>query len=156
MTTKNKSKRNIRTVTFFNWLSLNFFLPLLPLLLGITISYLREARIPYSNLFGGTELFFFTVTILIATRSDLDSEEYPVVFKVISAFLLIFAIFCTGLFAFVYINQNIQNIGLNEKTTADFAILIAVSASLICLLIEGFIATISFDRYKHRVRDRSK
>ena len=103
----------------------------------------QGAGLNYQSLLGGTELYILSVTVLASTKNDLDNSEADFsqfrVYNALSDLLFVSMIVIVMLFAAVYINQHVQDFGLQKSFIADAGITSGIMASLNCISLQAIL-----------------
>ena len=135
------------------WALYAILVPLFPMLFAAILRVALGIGLDHHGLFGGSELYILSVTILASTKNDLDSSDADFsqfrVYNVLTELLLISLILNVMMFASVYINEHIGDYGLPKPFIADFGLVLGILATIICLSLQAIL------HIAERVEERS-
>lgn len=97
----------------------------------------------YQSLLSGTELYILSVTILASTKNDLDNSQADFaqfrVYNILTELLFLSIIVIGMMFAAVYVNEHVQDFGLNQSFIANAGIALGFMASLNCVSLQALL-----------------
>lgn len=133
-------------VQFTDWIVSSVLYPLLPLLFAVIYALMRADNLSFEGLFGGTELYFFTVTILATTKHHLRSSvidfRKSVKYNAISQFLSVFIVTTMFIFGIVYAEGKTDS-PLDPEIVATTSILLVFFSLLFCVPLEWFLFVVA-------------
>ncbi len=125
------------------WTIFAIVVPLLPMIFAGILKLGQGSGLNYQSLLGGTELYILSVTVLASTKNDLDNSEADFskfrVYNALSDLLFVSMIVIVMLFAAVYINEHVQDFGLQKSFVADAGITSGIMASLTCISLQAIL-----------------
>ncbi len=125
------------------WAIFSIVVPLLPMMFAGLLKLGQGSGLDYHGLLGGTELYILSVTVLASTKNDLDNSEADFstfrVYNALNELLFISMIVIVMLFAAVYVNEHVQDFGLQKSFIADAGITSGVLSSLTCLSLQAIL-----------------
>lgn len=129
----------------FRWAIYSILLPLFPMLLAIVVLFGRSETVQLESLFGGTEIFILTVTVLASTNNDLHNSRVDFsrsrIYRTLTVVLLPYTIFVSMMFGVIYINEHVQDYGLTEAFVADVGIVLGIIASIITVSLQVILSS---------------
>ena len=94
----------------------------------------------YQSLLGGTELYILSVTVLAATKNDIDNSDADFSgfrgYNVLTEVLFLLILFIGVMFAAVYINEHVQDFGLDATFISNFGIVLSILTGAICVSLQ--------------------
>ena len=143
MTTSTAGRRDLFKV--LRWFLYSIAVPLFPMLLALLILVFQGRSVAYESLLGGTEIFILSVTVLAATRNEVDNTrlrlERSLTYRVISVFLFPYTIFMSMVFGVVYIDQYVQDIGFDQANVANAGIVLGLISAVTCVMLRVRLAS---------------
>ena len=119
-----------------NWISYFIIIPLFPIIFALVFSVLKGETIQFQSIFGGTELYMYSVVILAATRSEIESSSKPVFssgnYRRVTTLLVPAMLFCSVFYGIVFMNLRAENPDIPEASIAIFGLLVGTLATFIC------------------------
>ncbi|MCY3867192.1 MAG: hypothetical protein OXG68_17290 [Chloroflexi bacterium] len=119
-----------------NWISYFIIIPLFPILSALVFSLLKGESIQFSSIFGGSELYMFSVVIIAATRSDIELSS-DAAFKTgnyrrITTLLVPAMLFCSAFYGIVFMNLRAENPDIPDVSIASFGLIVGILTTLVC------------------------
>lgn len=125
------------------WALFSIVVPVIPMFFAALLKLGLGYDLEYQSLLGGTELYILSVTVLASTKNDLDNSEADFstfrVYNALNELLFISMIVIVMLFAAVYVNEHVQDFGLQKSFIADAGITSGVLSSLTCLSLQAIL-----------------
>ena len=132
------------------WVIFSLVVPLLPMLFAGMLKFGQGSGLNYESLLGGTELYILSVTVLASTKNDLDNSESDFggfrLYNVLTELQFVSIVVIGMMFAAVYINEHVRNIGLVEPFIANAGIALGMAATVICIALQS----IRYNALRHR------
>lgn len=123
-----------------NWISYFIIIPLFPIISTLVFSVLKGETIQVQSIFGGTELYMFSVAILAATRSEIESSTKPIFrsrnYRSVTTLLVPAMLFCSVFYGIVFVNLRAENPDIPEDSIAIFGLLLGILATLVCGILQ--------------------
>ncbi len=123
-----------------NWISYFVIIPLFPIISALVLSLLQGESIQLPNIFGGSELYMFSVVILAATRSDIEGSSKAIFksgnYRRVTTLLVPAMLFCSAFYGIVFMNLRAENPDIPQASIAAFGLLLSVPATLVCSFLQ--------------------
>ena len=123
-----------------NWISYFIIIPLFPIIFALVFSVLKGETIQFQSIFGGSELYMFSVVILAATRSEIESSSKPAFssgnYRRATTLLIPAMLFCGVFYGIVFMNLRAENPDIPEASIAVFGLLLGTLATLVCGILQ--------------------
>lgn len=123
-----------------NWISYFIIIPLFPIISTLVFSVLKGETIQFQSIFGGSELYMFSVVILAATRSEIESSSKPIfrsrIYRSVTTLLVPAMLFCSVFYGIVFVNLRVENPDIPEASIASFGLLMGTLATLVCGILQ--------------------
>ncbi len=125
------------------WVIFSIVVPLLPMIFAGILKLGQGSGLEYQSLLGGTELYILSVTVLASTKNDLDNSQADFsrfrVYNVLTELLFLSIILIGMMFAAVYINEHVQDFGMQKPFIANAGIALGIVASVICVPLQAIL-----------------
>ncbi|MDE2774608.1 MAG: hypothetical protein OXI77_01590 [Chloroflexota bacterium] len=137
------------------WVCLSILLPLLPIGLGILIARLQVVEVSFIELLNGIELLLISLGQVTATgidisQANIDRSARPLAFFCIRLLLILLGIGSIILLTLIYVDENVTNMKFDTATKFSFVGILAVSVSLVTVVLQLYIGYI---RYRRSIED---
>ena len=138
MATSVSGRRDLFKV--MRWFLYSIAVPLFPMLLALLVLVFQGRSVAYESLLGGTEIFILSVTVLAATRNEMDNSsvdfsQSPTI-RAASILLFPFTIFMSMVFGAVYLDQQVQDNSFIQTVVANAGILLGFITTGICVTVQ--------------------
>ena len=124
----------------FRWIIFSILLPLSPMLLAVVILIGQGKTVQYERIFGGTEIYILSVTVLASTKNDLDNSGIDFsrfgIYNILTVLLIPITIFFSMMFGVVFINEHVQAFGLSGAFIANLGIVLGIMATVLCVPLQ--------------------
>lgn len=124
----------------FRWIIFSILLPLSPMFLAVVILIGQGKIVQYERIFGGTEIYILSVTVLASTKNDLDNSEIDFsrfgIYNILTVLLIPITIFFSMMFGAIFINQHVQDFGLPGTFIANLGIFLGIMATVLCVPLQ--------------------
>lgn len=125
------------------WAIFSIVVPLLPMIFAGILKLGQGSGLEYQSLLGGTELYILSVTVLASTKNDLDNSEADFsqfrVYNLLIEIQLLSIILIGMMFAAVYINEHVQDFGMQLSFIANAGIVAGIFSSVICIALQAIL-----------------
>jgi hypothetical protein len=115
----------------------------MPMFFAALLKLGQGNELDYKSLLGGTELYILSVTVLAATKNDLDNSDADFSdfrgFNIMTEALFLLIIFIGVMFAAVYINRHVQDFGLDSTFISNFGIALGILTGAICTSLQAML-----------------
>ena len=122
------------------WIIFSIVVPLLPMLFAMFLKLGLQQELVYQSLFGGTELYILSVTVLASTKNDLDNSDADFsqfrIYNMLTEVLFLLIIVIGMMFAAVFINEHVNDFGLYESFIANLGIGLGIITTIICVALQ--------------------
>ena len=119
-----------------NWISYFIIIPLFPILSALVFSLLKGESIQFSSIFGGSELYMFSVVIIAATRSDIELSSNEAFktgnYRRVTILLVPAMLFCSVFYGIVFMNLRAENPDIPDVSIARFGLIVGILTTLVC------------------------
>lgn len=123
-----------------NWISYFIVIPLFPIIFALVFSILKGESIQFQSIFGGSELYMFSVVIIAATRSEIESSSKAIFksgnYRRITTLLVPAMLFCSVFYGIVFMNLRALNPDIPAVSIAIFGLILSGLATLVCSLLQ--------------------
>ena len=128
-------------IHFVLWICLSICLPLLPIGLGVLIAALQQVEISLFNLLDGIELLLISLGLGTATGIDLSQvrsawSDRDLPYFLIRLLLILLGIGNIILLTLIYVNDRVTDLRFDTETKFIFVGILAVSISLITVVLQ--------------------
>lgn len=123
-----------------NWISYFIVIPLFPIIFALVFSLLKGESIQYQSIFGGTELYMFSVVIIAATRSDIEASSKEIFktgnYRRVTTLLVPAMLFCSVFYGIIFMNLRAENPDIPDDSIATFGLILGLLAATVCSLLQ--------------------
>ena len=110
------------------------------MLLAVLILVFQGRSVAYESLLGGTEIFILSVTVLAATRNEVDNSSVDFsqsrTLRLTSILLFPYTIFMSMVFGVVYFDNQVQDSSFIQAIVANTGILLGFITTVICVTMQ--------------------